>query len=342
MALLPTSQLACKVTQAVERVGLDLTGRRVLTEAATGAYAATPVIAAVASAEVIAIAKPSRYGTADEIRGQVLDLARQLDIAERIRVVERLTADEIAAADIVTNSGHLRPLDAAFIRQMKAGAAIPLMYETWELRSGEVDLDACRQRGIRVAGTNESHPNVRVFDYLGMLAVLGLLNCGVPVCFSRILLICDNPFARHIAKCLLGCGAELEVFADSPLPETLRVRRRPIAGPAAYDAVVVADTPGARPTIGHDGAAKYSVAQIGSFPALVQLWGDVERSCLSHVTCYPTTAPRKGHMGILLSGVGPDPVVRLQAAGLKVGEVLLRNPSVDDPLWHYCQTVTME
>lgn len=334
------TDLARKIVQSIERVHLDLAGWRVLTEAATGAYAVTPVIAAAAGAEVTAFAKATRYGPVDEARRQVLDLAQHLEVGDRIQIVEMLTTAEISAADIVTNSGHLRPLDAAFVRQMKAGAAIPLMYENWELRSGEVDLEACRRFQIRVAGTNECHPNIRVFDYLGMLALLGLFQCRVPVCGSRVLLICDNPFAPHIAKTLVDCGAELEVFADARLPESIEVTRRSTEVPVAYDAVVVADTPQAHPTIGRNGAAKHSIEQIGSFPALVQLWGDVDRSCLNAVTCYPASEPPKGHMGILLNEIGPDPVVRLQAGGLKVGEVLLRDPRVGDQLWDYCQRIT--
>ena len=40
--------------------------------------------------------------------------------------------------------------------------------------------------------------------------------------------------------------------------------------------------------------------------------------------CAPPVAPSRGHMAVLPSDVGPEPVVRLQAGGLKVAEVLLR------------------
>jgi hypothetical protein len=334
-----TTDLARKAVQSIERVNLDLAGWRVLTEAATGAYAVTPVIAAATGAEVTALTRSTRYGTADEARRQVLELAHELDVDDRIRIVETLTESDIASANVVTNSGHLRPLNVSFLQKMTPGAAIPLMYESWELRHGEVDLEACRRFSIRVAGTNESHPGVQVFDYLGILALFGLFQCRVPVCFSRILLICDNAFAPHIAKTLVDCGAELEVFADTPLPDSIQVSRRSIAEPAAYDAVVVADTPGPIANIGRLGKAKYSVEQIGSFSALAQLWGDVDRTCLEGMMCYPPTVPRNGHMGIMLNEIGPEPVLRLQAGGLKVGEVLLRDPRGGDPLWDYCQRI---
>ena len=42
------------------------------------------------------------------------------------------------------------------------------------------------------------------------------------------------------------------------------------------------------------------------------------------VPVWPASAPRAGHMGILPSAVGPEPIVRLQTGGLKAGQVLAR------------------
>ena len=66
----------------------------------------------------------------------------------------------VAQADIITNSGHVRPIDAEMIGWMKPTAVIPLMYEAWEFRDADLDLAACQRRGIVVAGTNERHPAI--------------------------------------------------------------------------------------------------------------------------------------------------------------------------------------
>jgi hypothetical protein len=322
-ASLAPDVMAEKILGAVDRLALDLRSRSVLTEAATGAYVVTPIIAAVAGAEVTALTRSSRYGTVDDVRRETGQLATKLAVTDRIRIVESLEDAEIAAADIVTNSGHLRPLDASFVGRVKPGSVICLMYESWELRHGEVDLATCRERGIVVAGTNERHPNVRVFDYLGLLALYGLFQCRVPPAFSRILLICDNPFAPHIAETLVHCHAIVEMLGDASVPARLNVRQRPPGQPAVYDAIVVADTPAELPTLGHKGAAKYAVEDIGRFHTLVQVWGDIDRASMPGVTFYPEEPPVPGHMGILPSQIGPDPVVRLQAGGLKVGQVML-------------------
>ena len=57
---------------------------------------------------------------------------------------------------------------------------------------------------------------------------------------------------------------------------------------------------------------------------LVQYWGDVDRAALAAagVRVWPAEAPGAGHMGVLPSAVGPEPIIRLQAGGLKVGQVL--------------------
>jgi hypothetical protein len=57
------------------------------------------------------------------------------------------------------------------ISWMKPTAVIPLMFEAWEFRPSDLELAAAQQRGILVAGTNERHPDVDVFSFLGIMAV---------------------------------------------------------------------------------------------------------------------------------------------------------------------------
>jgi len=63
-----------------------------------------------------------------------------------------------------------------------------------------------------------------------------------------------------------------------------------------------------------------------------QFWGDIDRVALDdlNVPLWPEKAPGAGHMGILPSGIGPESVIRLQAGGLKVGELLLSGTTPDD------------
>ena len=306
-------RLANLMEAAIERCQLDLSDAVVLTEAASAAYIVTPVLAAMAGAkQVFAMTRTTRYGTVENIAGQTHELARVAGVKSHIEIVTEKSAEIVGQADIITNSGHLRPIDAAMVQWMKPTAVIPLMYEAWEYRAADLDLAVCRQRGIPVAGINERHPAVDVFSFLGMMAIKLLLDAGISVQTSTLLLLCDNPFASYIHDSLVAAGANVDVFERLPT-----LRSNPI-----YDAIVVALQPRLEPVIGADDVAR--IANFWPGAVVVQFWGDLDRVALSTagIQIWPVEAPAPGHMGILPSAVGPEPIVRLQTGGLKVGEVL--------------------
>jgi hypothetical protein len=308
--------------EAIQRCRLDLSGLVVFTEAASGAYVVTPVLAALAGAEAVyAVTRPSLHGTVEEVVAQTDELARQAGVRDRIEIVTEKRRDMIARADIVTNSGHVRPIDAGTISWMKPSAVVPLMYEAWEFREGDVDLDACRRRGIRVAGTREDHPAVDICSCYGPMAVKLLFDAGLPVRGCNLLLLCDNPFQSYIRDGLARMGACVESRGG---PGEDR-------GDAGRDAVVVALRPRAGCVIGAHEAEM--IAARWPDTVVAQFWGDVDRAALEErgVVYWPKTAPARGHMGVLPSDLGPDPIVRLQAGGLKVGEVLQKGPEAWTP-----------
>src|SRR6266540_3642329 len=268
--------------EAIARLRLDLSGAVVLTEAASGAYVVTPILAAMAGADqVFAISRTTKYGAFEEVSDNTHRLAKSVGVAPRIKVITRKTREVVGQADIITNSGHVRPIDAETISWMKQGAIIPLMYEAWEFRDTDIDLEACRRREIQVAGTNERHPAVDVFRFLGDMSIKLLLDMGIALSDSH------------------------------------------------FDAIIVALKPQTGPVITAADAA--IIARRWPGAALGQFWGDVDRSALQAegVSVWPPSPPAPGHMAILLSDVGPEPVVRLQSGGLKVGEALLRSAGGD-------------
>jgi hypothetical protein len=306
-------RLAILAEAAVDRCRLDLSGAVVLTEAATGSYAVTPVLAAIAGAKrVFAVTHDTPYGTVDDVMRQTFEVATRAGVADRIRIMTDIPAEIVAQADIVTNSGHVRPLNAALIERMKDTAVIPLMYEAWEFRPGDVDLDACRRRGILVAGTNERHPDIDVFSFLGLMAVKQLLDAGVAPYLSSVLLLCDNAFCPYIERGLGAAGALVDT-ADrlSDAPDTV-----------SYDAIVCAMTPRSDLVIDAHGAGEIARRWPGA--VLTQYWGDVDRAALAaaSVPVWPPAPPARGHMGVLPGAVGPEATVRLQCGGLKAAEVM--------------------
>ena len=161
-----------------------------------------------------------------------------------------------------------------------------------------------------MAGTNERHPAVDVFSFLGQMAVLQLHEAGIPVRGSRILVLCDNDFAPFIVR-RPGHGGATIVTA---------VPRRPERDPAGCDAVLLALQPratagvrrGRRPSCWRARRRARSSCSTGATPT-----GRRWRPPASPV--WPPRAPAAGHMGVLPSAVGPEPIVRLQSGGLKVG-----------------------
>jgi len=311
------------LNSVIDRCQLELTDRTVLTEAASGAYVVTPILAAMAGANVYALTQETPYASANEIYNTSIELARAAAIADRIQFIRSKDARYVSAADIITNSGRVRPIDAGMVANMKQCAVIPLMYESWEYRRCDIDLEACRARDILVAGTNERHPDVDIYSYLGAMAIRQLHDAGIAVRGSRIVLRCDNPFSSFIVKDLKDCGAEV-IDAHGLTAEIL----------APYcDAVLLA----MRPFESHNftEADARLLSQEAPGAVLVQFWGDADYAALTAtgVPVWPREASRTGHMGVLPSTLGPESVVRLQAGGLKVGQVLARgisNASPDD------------
>lgn len=301
-------------------MSLDLSGATVLTEAATGAYVVTPVLAALGGAGVVnAVTRSTRFGSVDEVAEQTRELADLLGVEDRIAIHrDGLSQELVEAADIVTNSGHVRPIDARIAGWMRPDAVVPLMFEAWEIDMGrdDVDLAALRERGIRYAGTNERHPAVDVFSYLGPMAVKLLTDAAVSAYASRVLVVCDNPFLPYLRDGLERIGAAV----------TARERFDADDLDAGLDAVIVALTPRDDPVVEESDVA--AIAERAPGAVLAQFWGDVPRVwCTDHgVPCVPQEDPGRGHMGVLPSAVGPEPIVRLQAGGLKVAEVLRRDP----------------
>jgi hypothetical protein len=300
------------MSEAIERLDLDLTGRTVLTEAATGAYVVTPIVAAMAGANVYALAGATSYGSASDLRKATVDLGELAGVTARVALVGEKTDAIVGAADIVTNSGQVRPISAEMIARMKPSSVVSLMYESWEYRHSDVDLEACRERNIVVAGTNESHPAVDFFSFLGPMAVRQLHDAGIAVYRSHLLVLCDNPFAPFIVNSLRSLGAE--ITQAKRLTED-------VLGPRC-DAVLLALQPGAE--LGITAGEARLLRERAPGAVLIQYWGDADRAALSAagVAVWPERAPRAGHMGVLPSAIGPEPVIRLQAGGLKVGQLL--------------------
>ena len=303
----------------IDILGLDLGGLVVVTEAATGAYACTAPLAAMAGARVHAVARDtSRHGSFEDAALATMRLARAAGVDGRITVSREVPPDVLSRCDILTNSGHLRPITAEVIARLPPTAVIALMFEAWEFRGPDLDLAACRRRGIRVAAVNERHPDVAVFPFLGPLAGHLLTAAGLTLAGARITLLCDNPFAPFIRRGLREAGARVTT-ADS------------VGAAAAQDAdaILVALDPARNIALGEQPLRQLGAAAPGA--VLAQFWGDVDRDAADRVwpgRVWPPAPPAPGHMAVLLSDLGHEPIVRLQAGGLHAAGLVARGGSL--------------
>ncbi len=310
-----TEELLRLMRRQIAATGLDLRGMTVLTEAATGAYAATPVIAALAGAvRVRAFTRSSRHGSVAEVRAGTLALAEAAGVSGRISVIEELSPQILGMTDIVTNSGHLRPLDAALIEHLPQRAVIGLMFEGWEFRTDDIDRAACLRRGIPIVGVNERHPAVGVFAFLGPLCVRLLHDAGLSAAGRRIAVLCDNPFAPFLADGLTAAGASAEIFDSADAVPS---------GP--WDVVVVSLRPEDDRLRLADREIEH-LAHVAPGALLAQFWGDIDRDAARRhgFSICPPNAPHPGHMAILLGALGPEPIIRLQTGGLRAAEIIHR------------------
>ena len=212
------------LSELIETFQLDLHGLRLFTEAASGPYVYTSVLSALSGAEkVFAITSDSKYGKKEDVRRNTLEVARRFSVDDRIDVIFDKTEEILGQCDIITNSGFVRPIDENMISWMKPTAVVPLMWETWEYRRSDLDLEACGKNEILVMGTNEHEPPCNMAPYSGFLAVKLIFEMGLEGHKSRIILLGSQPtLGGAIYDHLKTVGCEVKWFGSDSTHQTMK------------------------------------------------------------------------------------------------------------------------
>jgi hypothetical protein len=325
-----------KLIRQVNALQLNLKGKTVLTEAATGAYIVTPVLAAIAGAKVYAFSKTTRYGKIEEVFAATKQLADTFKAFPLdIHFTDKLSPDIVAQADIITNSGHLRPLNEEMLSHAKKDMVIPLMYEAWEWREADMDIQYIRKRGFMIGATNERHPEVDVFSYLGDMALKQIFDAGICPYKNKFILLCNNDFGPFIAKVLTSVCDGLAVIDRDDHKGRYDLSQIDWIGgfpdiriPASYkeaEAIIFTAYPFDQHWMGEE--TEIEISKIESQltdPYILRYAGDIDETFLQKkgLRFFPEHV-HSGHMGVLPSAIGYDPIIRLQSGGLKAGEALL-------------------
>ncbi len=309
------------IENAISKFDLNLQNLVVLTEAASGNYIYTPMIAALAGAKKVhTVTRDSRYASTKQVIKSTSLLADYLGFGDRLEIHTRLTPRIIGEADIVTNLGFVRPLNSKFISHMKRTAVIPLMFETWELREKGFDLKECRREEICVLGTNEEDERLKTFGYLGHLVAKKLFESGIEVFQSNIVVVGSGKFALNITDTLEAMGAHVINISGGETPSADGKLR-------GCDAIIAASHLSPELVVGNGGyISPVKLKELCPDVVLVQLNGRIDRKELDKYKIHylPHDEPVEGHMSWSLSELGPRPVIDLNTAGLKVGELMAR------------------
>ena len=309
------------ILDSIDRLDLSLNGLSVLTEVGTNNYLYTPIVAALADAQkVYAWTSDTSYGPGCETIERCSNLASKLGVLERIEFSNNeKKAEHIQAANIITNSGFIRPIDEVFLKHVNAKkCVIPLMYEAWECRVADVDVQACKVAGVKVAGTWENHPAIRVFDATGPLAIKLATEAGFEVYRNEIAVWSADDFGATAARAFESLGAK-SVLLTSDKVELLSILPH-------LDFVYFCDYAGKVPLVGSGGILDLSeLKKLNPGVGIVHLFGDLNLElCLGHgVRVYPSKYGYPERMTETLAYLGLEPSINLTVAGLKVGQSMI-------------------
>lgn len=289
-----------------------LTEKTVLTEAASGNYIVTPLLAGLAGAQVLAYGKDTKYGTTEECFHNINKYAELLGINNKISFLTELNKSDLVRVDILTNTGMLRPIDKTMISMLKNNCVIPLMWEPWEFRETELDIEACHQKGIKVYGTNESHSRLKTLSYLGYTALYLLLKKKLTPMSAKVLLIGSDAFSESISRILKKNNYRFT---------RISVEEKSNISIGNYNCIIIAEHSNSKKIIGINGLFNWE--QISGSQYIVHFAGSIDMPS-EKMNLYPENIAPFGYMSITTDYIDPTAVFDLHCAGLKVAEGMLK------------------
>ena len=311
------------IKKSISVLDIDLMGQNILTEAGSGYFLFTPIIASLAGASKVYVwSKDSVYGSARDIQKQFREILILLNIPDNfIWALNERPVEHIMDADIITNLGFIRPLNDEFLAHAKKGkAVIPLMCEAWELRASDIDITSCKKNNIQVAGTWENFPILKIFDACGALAIKIANEAGYEVYQNKIIIWSDDHFGEVVKTSFINHGAK-EVICTTDFNNLLQNIEE-------ADFIFICKQSETRIFFGENSIMNLSIImEKNRRVGIVHLYGDVDNEYVKkhNINIYPDKKGRQNIMTYTLSHLGPIPIINLHAAGLKVGELLMKS-----------------
>jgi hypothetical protein len=189
------------------------------------------------------------------------------------------------------------------------------MFEAWEIRQQDLDMLACKEYGIAVAGTWENHPSIKVFDYVQILCLKLAFEAGYEVMGNSIFIWSDDHFGEMIVKsfnqngskrCFLSTDSELLLNVASDL-----------------DFIFIADYDEKR-----DYATLLNLKELAKKSpnlGIIHLYGLINSEMMKKhgFNVFPEINGNAETMTFTLAHVGMTPYINLQIGGYKVALEML-------------------
>jgi len=326
------------ISNSIAKIDLRLDGLTILTEAATGNWIFTPFIAGMAKAkEIICFTKDSKYGNSKKIIENFNKLTKFFGFENLISVHEKLTNELIHKADIITNSGLLRPINKKIIDSMKNTAVISLMWEPWEFREGDLELSYCWKKGISIIGVNEDNDILNVMQYSGQNLMKIFKDYKISIKDKKIILVGENKSALYMINPLIESGASVYCVSNLLTKEIKQLGVNVIGSELnekqiepylkKCDLIIINSAPQITKVIGNEGLSVSTLQQLCPNVTVIVYFGniDFEKLVNAKIRCYPYQNSGIGYMNWTLDNLGPRPTIELNSLGLKVGEILASN-----------------
>lgn len=309
------------IDKLIDKYNLDLFGLTVFTEFGTNDYMYPGAIAAIAGAEkVYAYNQNIEFDKSLTSKSLVSTYPfYYLNSKYNLRYVN--SRDHVKEADIITNSGLVRPITSQDVSNMKNTAVIALMMNDDQVREGDIDIDACNRKWIELVATNEEQAGI--LDSMGFKLLKALFDAGLSVWNDKYLLLSIEPYSKYYENILDRNNVKYSRSTFENLSE--------------YDAIIVAN---------HCHKANNDFVWIGrencddkksvisaerileENPSIkiINISGTIDSYWInrSGINLYPAYSTKKGHSAINGSYLGYKVVFETIVASLKAAEQVAR------------------
>ena len=197
------------IVKSIEEFNLNLSGEVVLSELGTNEYNYVALVPILAKAKkVIIIYNEGKL--LNQLKSNFLTFINELKIKKNtfLLVSKRELPSVKEEITIISNCGNVRPIDQTLVNGMNRLKVVGLMYDAWELRKSDVDIDYLTKKRIKLVAVNETHHKHNLFSYVGPLCAKLCMESKHEIMNEQFLVWSDDPFGKYISKYLKQMGAK--------------------------------------------------------------------------------------------------------------------------------------